>query len=136
MRRRGLSTRLGELELEVPRHRRRPFATQVFDRYQRTEDALLTTMAEMVVMGVSTRKVGRIVEELCGTGVSKSMAGDACRGLDQAVDEFRNRPIEGPRPFLAVDATYLKVRVGGRVVSRPLMVAYATDAEGRRGSVR
>ena len=89
-------------------------------------------MAEMVVMGVSTRKVARVVEELCGRDVSKSVAGEACKSLDKEVETFRGRPIEGAYPFLAVDATYLKVRVDHRIVSRPLMVAYDANEDIRK----
>lgn len=132
VRRRSLSARLGVLGLVVPRHRSEPFQTRLFDNYSRSEAALVTTMAETVVMGVSTRKVARVVEELCGRDVSKSVAGEACKSLDKEVEAFRERPIEGAYPFLAVDATYLKVRVDHRIVSRPLMVAYGTDGRGRR----
>jgi transposase-like protein len=132
LRRRSLATRLGVLGLDVPRHRSEPFQTRLFDNYSRSEAALVTTMAEMVVMGVSTRKVTRVVEELCGRDVSKSVVSEACKSLDKEVETFRGRPIEGAYPFLAVDATYLKVRVDHRIVSRPLMVAYGTDGRGRR----
>lgn len=134
VRRRSLATRLGVLGLDVPRHRSEPFQTRLFDNYSRSEAALVTTMAEMVVMGVSTRKVARVVEELCGRDVSKSVAGEACKSLDKEAEAFRERPIEGAYPFLAVDATYLKVRVDHRIVSRPLMVT--SDAnEGIRKAV-
>lgn len=117
IRRRSLATGLGVLGLDVPHHRSEPFQTRLFDNYSRSEAALVTTMAEMVVMGVSTRKVARVVEELCGRDVSKSVAGEACKSLDKEVEAFRERPIEDAYPFLAVDATYLKVRVDHRIVA-------------------
>ena len=130
--RRSLATRLGVLGLDVPRHRSEPFQTRLFDNYSRSEVALVTTMAEMVVMGASTRRVARVVEELCGRDVSKSVAGEACKSLDKEVEAFRERPIEGAYPFLAIDATYLKVRVDHRIVSRPLMVTSDANEDIRK----
>ena len=131
-RERCLTTRIGKIELVVPRHRNVPFRTLIFDNYQRSEAALVTTMAEMVVQGVSTRKVARVIEALCGTNYSKSMVSEVCKELDHSVHEFRNRPLEKTYPFLFVDATYLKVRENHRIVSKALMIAVATTTEGRR----
>lgn len=131
-RERCLTTRIGKIELVVPRHRNVPFRTLIFDNYQRSEAALVTTMAEMVVQGVSTRKVARVIETLCGTTYSKSMVSEVCKELDYSVHEFRNRPLEKVYPFLFVDATYLKVRENHRIVSKALMIAVATTTEGRR----
>ena len=80
-RERQLSTRIGTLELVVPRHRNVPFKTLIFDNYKRSEAALITTMTEMVVNGVSTRKVAKVVEALCGTSYSKSMVSEVCKEL-------------------------------------------------------
>lgn len=129
---RELKTRIGKITLSVPRHRNQPFKTLVFDNYSRSEAALVTSMAEMVVNGVSTRKVTNIVEKLCGTSISKSSVSEVCKELDQEVEEFRNRPIEGCYPFLTIDATYFKVRENGRVISKPLMIAYGTNGFGKR----
>jgi len=131
-RERQLTTRLGKLELVVPRHRDVPFKSLIFDNYQRSEAALVATMAEMVVAGVSTRKVARVVETLCGTTYSKSMVSEVCKDLDTAVNEFRNRPLTAAYPFVLIDATYFKVRSDHRIVSKALMVAYATSSEGKR----
>ena len=87
-RERILKTRIGKLELVVPRHRNVPFKTLIFDNYKRNEAALVTTMAEMVVNGVSTRKVSKVMETLCGTSYSKSMVSEVCKELDQAVNEY------------------------------------------------
>lgn len=76
--------------LQVPRHRNQPFKTMIFDNYCRIEGALIATMAEMVVNGVSTRKVSKIMETLCGTSYSKSTVSELCRELDQAVEQFRS----------------------------------------------
>lgn len=129
---RDLKTRIGRITLSVPRHRNQPFKTLVFDNYSRSEAALVTSMAEMVVNGVSTRKVTNIVEKLCGTGISKSSVSEVCKELNHEVEEFRNRPIEGRYPFLTVDATYFKIRENGRVISKPLMIAYGTNEWGKR----
>ena len=129
---RDLNTRVGRITLQVPRHRNVPFKTLVFDNYSRSEAALVAGMAEMVVNGVSTRKVSRVMETLCGTSFSKSAVSEVCKDLDKAVKEFRNRPLEGDYPFLTVDATYFKVRENSRVISKAFMIAYGTNAEGHR----
>ena len=131
-RERELNTRVGRITLQVPRHRNVPFKTLVFDNYSRSEAALVASMAEMVVNGVSTRKVSRVMETLCGTSFSKSAVSDVCKDLDKNVKEFRNRPLEGDYPFLTVDATYFKVRENSRAISKAFMIAYGTNAEGRR----
>ena len=86
---RDLNTRVGRITLQVPRHRNVPFKTLVFENYSRSEAALVAGMAEMVVNGVSTRKVSRVMETLCGTSFSKSAVSDVCKDLDKAVKEFR-----------------------------------------------
>ena len=130
---RPLTTRIGSITLKVPKHRDgEPFKTFVFDNYCRSEAALIITMAEMVVNGVSTRKVSQIMETLCGKTFSRSTVSEACRELDEKVREFRERPLSGEYPFLTVDATYFKVRENSRVISRAFMIAYATNSEGGR----
>lgn len=131
-RERSLTTRIGKIELQVPRHRNQPFQTMVFDNYKRSEAALVTCMAEMVVNGVSTRKVSKVMEELCGTSYSKSAVSAACKELDAAVEQFRNRPLTGEYPFLTIDATYFKVRENHRIISKAFMIAYGTDDHGHR----
>ena len=116
-RERSLTTRIGKIELQVPRHRNQPFKTMIFDNYSRSEAALIASMAEMVVNGVSTRKVSQVVETLCGTSISKSSVSDLCKDLDAKVNEFRKRPLNGDYPFLTVDATYFKVRENHRIIS-------------------
>ncbi|UUM58115.1 IS256 family transposase [Streptococcus suis] len=131
-RQRELNTRIGKITLTVPRHRNQPFKTMVFDTYSRSEAALVTTMAEMVVNGVSTRKVSSVIETLCGTSISKSAVSETCKILEKEVELFRNRPLEGRYPFLTVDATYFKVREDNRVISKALMIAYGTNEHGKR----
>ena len=132
-RERPLTTRIGTITLSVPRHRNQPFHTMLFENYQRSEAALVATMAEMVVRGVSTRKVGRIMETLCGKGFSKSTVSEACKRLDAEVQAFLGRPIEpGRYPFLMLDATYFKVRDSHRITSRAFMTAIGITGEGER----
>ncbi len=133
VRERPLTTRLGTITLQVPRHRNQPFHTMLFENYQRSETALITTMAEMVVKGVSTRKVARVMEELCGKEFSRSTVSEACKQLDKDVEAFRNRPIDPERyPFLMADATYFKVREDHRVMSKAFMIAVGITPSGER----
>lgn len=132
IRERDLKTRIGRITLTVPRHRNVPFKTLVFENYSRSEAALIASMAEMVINGVATRKVSRIMETLCGTSYSKSTVSEVCKDLDEKVKEFRERPLTGNHPFLTVDATYFKVRVNHRIISRAFMIAYGTNQEGHR----
>ena len=131
-RERPLTTRLGSIILTVPRHRNEPFHTLVFDNYQRSETALILTMAEMVIGGVSTRKVTKVMETLCGTSFSKSTVSKCCEQLDAEVSRFRNRKLETSYPFLIVDATYFSVRENRKVVSKALMVAIGINERGIR----
>lgn len=131
-RERELKTRIGQVTLTVPRHRNVPFKTLVFENYSRSEAALIASMAEMVVNGVATRKVSKIMETLCGTTFSKSSVSEVCKDLDEKVREFRERPLTGSYPFLTVDATYFKVRVNHRITAKAFMIAYGTNQEGHR----
>ena len=131
-RNRQLTTRVGHLHLRVPRHRNGDFSTELFERYQRSEQALVLSMMEMVVNGVSTRKVENITEELCGKKFSKSTVSALCEKLDPVVKAFQTRPLENHYPFLMVDALYLKVRVGHRVQSRGLLIAVGVNEGGHR----
>lgn len=131
-RERPLVTRIGKITLKVPRHRNVPFETLLFDHYQRSEAALLTTMMEMVIQGVSTRKVSNVVEELCGTGFSKSTVSELCKQLDEGIHQFKSRRLTGRFPFVITDAKYFKVRENHSIVSKAFMVAIGITAEGRR----
>lgn len=131
-RERGLTTRIGHITLHVPRHRNEPFKTMIFDNYTRSEAALILCMAEMVVNGVSTRKVSRVIEAICGTSFSKSTISALCRELDEKVEMFRHRPLTGTYPFVSIDATYFKVREDHRVISKAFMIAYGTNDKGER----
>ena len=129
---RDLTTRIGTITLHVPRLRDLPFKTLVFDNYSRSEAALIVAMAEMVVNGVSTRKVSKVMELLCGTSYSKSTVSEACKSLDEEVERFRSRPLEGKYPFVTVDATYFKVRENGRIITKAFMIAYGVNDRGIR----
>lgn len=131
-RERTLKTRIGKIVLEVPRHRKVPFKTTLFENYQRNEQALIATMMEMVVQGVSTRKIQKVTEELCDTGFSKSTVSEICKELDVKVQEFKERKLERPYPFVMVDAMYIKVREEYRVISKALMIAIGINEEGRK----
>lgn len=131
-RERPLTTRVGTIELAVPRHRNQPFRTMLFENYKRSEAALVAAMAEMVVSGVSTAKVGRVMEELCGRSFSKQAVSEACRELDGPVEEFRTRRIEGDYLFVMADATYVKVREDHRIKSKALLIAIGLNRSGRK----
>ncbi|NCQ11956.1 MAG: IS256 family transposase [Bacteroidetes bacterium] len=127
-----LKTRVGRIELEVPRDRDGTFQTAIFERYQRCEKALLLALMEMTIQGVSTRKVRKITEELCGTTFSASMVSSLCSELDAELESWRNRPLEGEWPYLFVDAVYHKVRYNKKVVSMAVAVVTGVNLEGRR----
>ena len=128
---RELNTRIGKLTLQVPRHRNEPFHTMVFENYQRSEASLIATMVQMVVAGVSTRKVERVVETLCGTSFSKSTVSELCKRLDSEIHNFNDRSLEMSQyPFLMVDATYFKVREDHRIKSKAFLVALGFRRDG------
>jgi transposase-like protein len=130
---RTLTTRVGTLHLAVPQDRDGTFSTELFARYQRSEQALVATLLEMYVQGVSTRKVAAITEELCGTSVSKSQVSALTSRLDAEVAAWRSRPLdEHAYPYLSVDARYEHSRIDGRVVSQGVLVVAGVRADGRR----
>lgn len=129
---RSYKTRVGRLELHVPQDREGRFQTELFERYQRNEQALVLSLMEMVVQGVSTRKVKAITETLCGIEFSRSQVSELSKGLDGKIGQWRNRKLEGAFPYLMVDALYENVRVGGRVVSRGALIVIGISATGYR----
>ena len=130
---RTLTTRVGTLELRVPQDSDGTFATELFARYQRSEQALVTTLMEMYVQGVSTRKVTAITEELCGTSISKSQVSALVGRLDPELTAWRERPLTAAAyPYLVVDARYEHARVDGRVVSLGVLVVAGVRDDGRR----
>ncbi len=129
---RTLITRVGKLELRVPQDRQGQFSTQVFERYQRSEKALVSALAEMYIQGVSTRKVKQITEELCGHSFSASSISAIVKRLDDQLAQFASRTLEEAYPYLILDARYEKVRDCGAIRSRAVMIAIGIDWEGRR----
>lgn len=127
-----LATRVGSLILHVPKFRDGTFSTELFSSYQRSEQALLLSLMEMVIHGVSTRKISEITETLCGTSFSKSTVSALCEQLDPVVDAFRNRPLSQHYPFLMVDALYMKAREQHRIVSKGFLIASGVNDEGMR----
>jgi transposase-like protein len=129
---RQLVTRVGTMELRVPQDRQGRFSTQLFERYQRSEKALVGALVEMYVQGVSTRKIKAITEELCGHEFSASAVSDLNVKLDAELERFARRPLESELPYLILDARYEKVREDGVIRSRAVLVAIGIDWEGRR----
>src|ERR1700741_5491684 len=129
---RSLVTRVGTLELRVPQDRAGRFSTEMFQRYQRSEKALVGTLAEMYVQGVSTRKVKAVTEALCGHSFSASSISGINKSLDAGLRAFAERRLGEPFPYLILDARYEKVREAGIIVSQAVLVAVAVDGEGRR----
>ncbi len=130
---REMKTRVGTLELAVPRTRDGHFSTELFSRYQRSEQALVLALMEMVINGVSTRKVKRVTEELCGTSFSKSTVSELCKALDPVVTDWNERDLSGKAyPFVIVDAMYIKIRKEGRVRSKGALIAIGVNEEGYR----
>lgn len=129
---RTLITRVGKLELRVPQDRQGRFRTEVFERYQRSEKALVAALAEMYVQGVSTRKVKVITEELCGHEFSASAISQINQRLDEELAKFAGRRLEEEYPYLILDARYEKVREDGVIRSRAVLIAIGVSREGRR----
>ena len=128
---RAWATRAGELELAIPKLRRGSYFPSFLEPRRRSEQALVSVVQEAYVAGVSTRKVDQVVESL-GLRISKSEVSRICAGLDEQVDAFRNRPLEGAYPYLWLDAKVEKVRDGGRVVRKALVLAYGVHESGYR----
>jgi len=128
---RQLYTRVGPLTLRVPQMRDGQFSTEIFSRYQRSEQALVLSLMEMVLNGVSTRKVTKITEELCGASFSKSTVSQLCLGLDARVTAFNERDL-GVFPFVIVDAMYFKARDGHAVQSKAALVVSGVNDQGHR----
>ena len=131
---RSLKTRVGELALEVPQARgMQPYSPMLFAKWQRSERALLVACAEMYFMGISTRKVKHVLEKMGGFELSAGTVSCVAQELDEKLTEFRRRRLDAPTwPYLMVDATYVKVRKKGRVVSQAVLVVAGINDEGRR----
>jgi transposase-like protein len=124
-------TRAGELELQIPKLRQGSYFPSFLEPRKRSEQALLAVVQQAYVCGVSTRRVDQLVERL-GLRISKSDVSRVCEALDEHVQAFRTRPLEGRYPYLFLDAKIEKVRDGGRVVRKALVIAHAIHETGRR----
>jgi putative transposase len=131
-RERTWDTRVGTLELRVPRVRDGSFFPSLLEPRKRAERALVAVVQEAYVQGVSTRRVDDLVQALGLQGISKSQVSRLCEALDAEVERFRTRKLEGPYPYVWLDATFLKVRQDGRVVSLAVVIAIGVNAGGQR----
>lgn len=131
-RRRTLKTKHGNIELEKPEIRGKPFHTVIFDRYSRVERSLINAIVESYIQGVSTRRIRTIIESMGIEGISADTVSRMAHELDQGVREFLERPIEEPVIYLNVDAVYLKVRDHGRYVSKAILIIAGIRADGLR----
>src|SRR5918993_5325936 len=120
---RTLVTRVGKLELRVPQDRQGRFRTEVFERYQRSEKALVGALTEMYVQGVSTRKVKAITEELCGHEFSASTISRMNQQLDEELEKFSSRRLDEAHPYVILDARYEKVREDAVIRSQAVLIA-------------
>ena len=129
---RSLVRRVGKLELRVPQDRNGRFSTEIFERYQRSEKALVAALTQMYIQGVATRKVKAISEELCGHSFSASAISEINKKLDEELGRFARRQLDGEYPYVILDARYEKVRENGVIRSRAVLVAIGIEWEGRR----
>ena len=131
-RERPWDTRVGSIELRVPRVRDGSFFPSLLEPRRRAEKALVAVVQEAYVQGISTRRVDDLVQALGMQGISKSQVSRLCAELDTEVQRFRSRKLEGPYPYVWLDATFVKVRENGRVVSQAIVIAIAVTASGER----
>lgn len=129
---RKLITRLGTLELRVPQDREGRFSTEIFERYQRSEKAFVAALTEMYIQGVSTRKVKKITEELCGHSFSANSISRLNQKLDAELETFAKRPLTQEYPYLILDARYERVRESGLPERQAILVAIGVDWDGHR----
>jgi putative transposase len=131
-RERTWDTRVGTIELQVPRVRDGSFFPSLLEPRRRAERALVAVVQEAYIHGVSTRRVDDLVQALGMQGISKSQVSRMCAELDHEVERFRTRKLEGPYPYVWLDGTFVKVRDNGRVVSQAIVIAIGVTASGER----
>ena len=129
---RTLDTRLGTLNLKIPKLRAGSYFPAFLEPRKMVEKALVAVIQEAWIGGVSTRRVDELVQAMGMTGISKSSVSKLCKDIDERVHAFLKRPLTGEWPYLWLDATYLKVRQGGRIISVAAIIAMAVNTEGRR----
>lgn len=134
-RERQLHTRVGTLTLRVPRDREGKFSTRLFERCQRSEKALILALQEAYVAGVSTRKMSRITEKLCGTEFSKDQVSRMAQALDGELEQWRDRRLERQYPYLIIDARYEHIREEGQVTSTGVLTVEGIDERGYREAI-
>jgi len=123
---------VGEIPLSIPKLREGNFFPSLLEPRKRSEKALLAVVQSAYVHGVSTRKVDHLLQALGLTGIDKSKVSRICKELDEAVEDFRNRPLEGEYPYLWLDALYLKVRQNHRIVSQAMVIVIGVKETGER----
>ena len=131
-RHRDFDTRLGTLDLKIPKLRKGSYFPGFLEPRRTTEQALVAVIQEAWIQGVSTRKVDDLVQAMGMNGISKSQVSELCKGIDARVNSFLERPITGDWTYLWLDATYLKVRENGRIVSVAAIIATGVNTDGRR----
>lgn len=131
-RQRSWETRVGEIELAIPKLRKGSYYPSLLEPRRPAEKALLAVVQEAYLKGVSTRKVDDLLKALGLTGIDKSKVSRICKELDQAVEEFRQRQLQESYPYVWLDALYLKVRQNHRVVSLAMVIAVGVDEQGER----
>src|SRR3954463_13392211 len=129
---RAFDTRLGSLQLRIPKLRQGSYFPPFLEPRRTTEKALVAVIQEAWIGGVSTRKVDDLVQAMGLSGISKSQVSKLCKDIDERVHAFLERPLTGEWPYLWLDATYLKQREGGRIVSVAAIIAVAANTDGRR----
>src|SRR5918911_1575454 len=129
---RTLDTRLGPMQLRIPKLRQGSYFPPFLEARKSSEKALIAVIQEAWIAGVSTRRVDDLVQAMGLSGILKSQVSKLCREIDERVLAFLKRPLAGEWPYLWLDATYLKVRESGRIVSVAAIVAVAVDTDGRR----
>ncbi len=121
------------MNLNVPRHRNKSFETEIFEKFKRSEQALLSTMMQMVIDGVSTRKVDNITRELCGINYSKSTVSNICKELTEVIGTWKNRDLSANSyPFIIIDGVHVKVRENNQVISKAVFIALGINDQGHR----
>ncbi len=129
---RALDTRLGTLQLRIPKLRQGSYFPPFLEPRKTTEKALVAVIQEAWIGGVSTRRVDDLVQAMGLAGIGKSTVSKLCKDIDDRVNAFLDRPLAGEWPYLWLDATYLKQREGGRIVSVAAIIAVAANTEGKR----
>ena len=131
-RERAWDTRAGRIDLAIPKLRKGSYFPVFLEPRRTAEKALTAVIQEAYIHGISTRAVDDLVKAMGGSGVSKSQVSRLCEEIDERVNAFLSRPLEGTWPYLWIDATYVKTREGGRIVSMATIVAVGVNTDGRR----